>query len=335
MSLQEPLTESDAPKVGENEPLITGSSLPISAPETPAPEITNMIENNDITASPEAPQDGAEGAPSDQSSVASTSEPSLPPADYREIFVDRERLKALAKRLDEARDGVKLRINNPTLALSLFDNLEKAQQLILQGEEYYEESERLLSEVEYRLILTDRVVQASRKVGLPLFFYETAFFMLFAWALLRINMMPWYQSIREASPLAELNLVQLLSSLIWGGLGGVVGALYALWKHVAKDQDFDPQYALWYLTNPILGLMLGGFAFLVIQAGFFSLTAGAEAGASIRSAFVIYVLAWISGFKQNVVYEIVRRILDVFRVETPASAEVAGGTPKPGGAGTS
>jgi hypothetical protein len=36
------------------------------------------------------------------------------------------------------------------------------------------------------------------------------------------------------------------------------------------------------------------------------------------------VLAWISGFKQNVVYEIVRRILDVFRVgesETKSSGE--------------
>ena len=103
--------------------------------------------------------------------------------------------------------------------------------------------------------------------------------------------------------------------MIWGGFGGVVGALYALWKHIAKEQDFDAQYALWYVTNPILGLALGGFVYLLIQAGFLSLTAGASSGETIHSAAVIYVFAWICGFKQNVIYEIVRRILDVFRVD--------------------
>ena len=332
MTLQNPLAEGSVPKIDEDEPLTTRAM-----PQTHSSEMVTLDmadSSSGISSPPESSRNAAEGKSSDLIPIVDVGEPPLPPADYSDIFVDEGRLKALARRLDEAREKVKSGINNPALALGLFDKLEKAQNLILQGKEYYEESECLLSEVEYQLIFTERVIQASRKVGLPLFFYETAIFMLFAWALFRINMMPWYQFIQQASPLAEVNLVQLLSSLIWGGLGGVVGALYALWKHVAKDQDFDPQYALWYLTNPILGLMLGGFAFLVIQAGFFSLTAGMDSGAGIRSAFVIYVLAWISGFKQNVVYEIVRRILDVFRVEPSASAE-GKGVSKSEGAGTS
>ncbi|WP_299028325.1 hypothetical protein [uncultured Thermanaerothrix sp.] len=220
-------------------------------------------------------------------------------------------------RVDGVRDSIRSTVNNPQKAVTFLDLLEKAQNLFGQGSEYYEEAERLLSEVEYYLAFMERVRRASQRVGFPLFLYEIFWFSVLAWGVLQINLAPTYEVIRNASPIAEVNLVHLLSSLIWGGLGGVVGALYALWKHVAKEQDFDPQYTMWYLTNPVLGVMLGGFVFLVIQAGFFSLTAGIEPGFNIRSAFVIYVLAWISGFKQNVVYEIVRRILDVFRVETP------------------
>lgn len=228
---------------------------------------------------------------------------------FRRNFIDR---------VDGVRDSIRSTVNNPQKAVVFLDLLEKAQNLCSQGSEYYEEAERLLSEVEYHLAFMERVRRASQRVGFPLFLYEIFWFSVLAWGVLQINLAPTYEVIRNASPIAEVNLVHLLSSLIWGGLGGVVGALYALWKHVAKEQDFDPQYTMWYLTNPVLGVMLGGFVFLVIQAGFFSLTAGVEPGLNIRSAFVIYVLAWISGFKQNVVYEIVRRILDVFRVETPA-----------------
>ncbi|MCX8023569.1 MAG: hypothetical protein N3A60_00030 [Thermanaerothrix sp.] len=228
-------------------------------------------------------------------------------------------LHTFTQRTEEARLKIKTELNNAEKAIAYLGLLEQAQNLVSQGSSYYEEAERLLSEVEYHLAFRERMIRASQRVGIPLFFYEVIWFVALIWMLIQINTVPTYEVIRNSSPIAEVNLVHLLSSLIWGGLGGVVGALYALWKHIAKEQDFDPQYALWYLTNPVLGVMLGGFIFLVIQAGFFSLTAGIEPGLNIRSAFVIYVLAWISGFKQNVVYEIVRRILDVFRVELPST----------------
>ena len=40
--------------------------------------------------------------------------------------------------------------------------------------------------------------------------------------------------------------------MIWGGLRGEVGALHALWRHVARDEGFDKQFTLWYITSPIL-----------------------------------------------------------------------------------
>ncbi len=254
-------------------------------------------------------------APHSSLGESSTAEESGRQAAFPHIF---------GQRAEEARLKIKTELNNAEKALAYLNLLEQAQNLVSQGSSYYEEAERLLSEVEYHLAFRERMVRASRRVGIPLFFYEVIWFTILVWMLIQINTVPTYEIIRNSSPITEVNLVHLLSGLIWGGLGGVVGALYALWKHIAKEQDFDPQYALWYLTNPVLGVMLGGFIFLVIQAGFFSLTAGVEPGLNIRSAFVIYVLAWICGFKQNVVYEIVRRILDVFRVETPSPPSETG-----------
>ena len=57
------------------------------------------------------------------------------------------------------------------------------------------------------------------------------------------------------------------NTLMWGGIGGIVGALYALWWHVSEQQDFDRQYLMWYLVQPVMGLALGGTAFLLLTGG--------------------------------------------------------------------
>lgn len=233
------------------------------------------------------------------------------PVDYHSP----ERIQNLHNRAGRAIERIKNEINKVDLAGQLFDKIERSRRLLFEGKENYEEAERLLVEVEHHLEFMERMRRASRTVGAWLFFYELFFFSLLIAVFVMINIEPLTSQINQASPFASVNLVQFINTLLWGGFGGVVGAYYALWKHIAADQDFDPQYTLWYITNPLLGMALGAFVFLVFQAGFFSLTAGTEENVTIRSALVIYVFAWVSGFKQNVVYEIVRRILDVFRVE--------------------
>lgn len=230
-------------------------------------------------------------------------------------FITAERIQALHDRASHALERIKGEINKIELAGQLFDKIESSRQLLFDGKDNFEESERLIVEVEHRLDFIQRVKQSSRTVGLRLFVYELFIFLALITVFVLVNIEPQASIINQASPFASVNLVQFINTLLWGGFGGVVGALYALWKHIAAEQDFDPQYALWYITNPLLGIALGAFVFLVFQAGFFSLTAGTEENVTIRSALVIYVFAWVSGFKQNVVYEIVRRILDVFRVE--------------------
>ncbi len=241
----------------------------------------------------------------------------LPPSEemIREL-VPPQSLHQLWQRAETLHEQVKAEVTSLPLARQLLDELQAARNYLMAGPEYYEEAERLLNEVDYRVAMARRVRQWSYTIGLKLFYYEVIWAVLLGLAMLAVPSV--VKSLGEyfVYPLGtdqDLSwLVVALRSLVWGGLGGVTGALYALWRHIARDQDFDKQYTMWYLTNPIMGLALGAFVYLVMQAGLLSLTAG-EAQ-SITSAAMVFVMAWIAGFQQNVAYDIVRRILRVFRI---------------------
>ncbi|NTU75038.1 MAG: hypothetical protein HGA86_02840 [Anaerolineaceae bacterium] len=244
----------------------------------------------------------------------------LPPADnlppdatMLALLIKNAALQELWERASKAQVKINQEVNNIPLAKSLLETIRMARNQILAGKGNYEESDRLLSEVEHRLAFYIRMGRSTRKIAPWLLVYELFWLGLLGFFVAVVTVGVFNpKELMAAFPTIDPN--QFFNSLVWGGLGGVVGALYALWKHTAEEQDFDPQYSLWYLTNPILGVALGGFVFMIIQAGFFSLTNGSSSGQQIESAAIIYVLAWICGFKQNVVYEIVRRILDVFKV---------------------
>ena len=236
------------------------------------------------------------------------------------LLVSSGLVKSLWQRAEDAQKRINGEVNSLSLAASLLEQIRQARNQILAGADYFEEADLLISSVEHRLEFQQRVARSSRRIAPWLLVYELVWLALLGAGVALITLGGWSSQIMiNAFP--TINVGQFINTLIWGGLGGVVGALYALWKHVAEKQDFDPQFSLWYLTNPILGLALGGFVFLIIQAGFFSLTNGM--GQEIQSAAIIYVFAWICGFKQNVIYEIVRRILDVFRVN-PETKESGG-----------
>lgn len=238
--------------------------------------------------------------------------------DLLTFLVDDQMLKALWTRSVEAQALVVKVISAKPQADHLLDQIQLARNLVMEHREKFDEADRLIADVEHAIQARVKVLSGSRKVAPWLFGYELAWLVVLGWLTFALSYTP---TLLPVAPTGIINVSQLVASLCWGGMGGVVGAIFALWKHVAVDQDFDSQYSMWYITNPVLGIALGGFVFLVIQAGFLSLTASTTGGNAIQSALVIYVLAWVCGFKQNVVYEIVRRILDVFKVDTTSKAK--------------
>ena len=245
----------------------------------------------------------------------------LPPDDeIVNLLLSQQYIRNFWKRLEVAQQAVNSQINNLKLANIMLEKLQQARNYLLAGRENIEEADRLLSEVEHRVAFTGRVRVATKKIAPWLLLYEILWLVGMGVGIFRISIFSSLYQFEVTPALGSIEISHLVNTLLWGGMGGVVGALYALWKHTADKQDFDSQYWMWYITNPILGVGLGAFTFLVFQAGFFSLTAGGEVE-NIQSPSVIYLFAWITGFKQNVVYEIVRRILDVFRVESKPEEE--------------
>jgi hypothetical protein len=100
-----------------------------------------------------------------------------------------------------------------------------------------------------------------------------------------------------------------LSAMLWGGLGGVVAVWYNLFKHIAS-RDFDSTYNISYVGKPFFGLVLGASVYMIIQLGIVSLgiwpSGPAEgAGAYGIAPWIIYLLAWVSGFKENRIFGVV------------------------------
>ena len=105
---------------------------------------------------------------------------------------------------------------------------------------------------------------------------------------------------------------------MWGGIGGAVGALYSLWWHVADRQDFDRQFVLWYIVQPIMGMVLGGIIYLAIASGFLVLqaTPAPASPGNVGSWLMPSLVACVAGFRQNFVYEVLNRVIAAFLPKT-------------------
>jgi len=222
------------------------------------------------------------------------------------FFVTDERMEALWRRADKVQAEVPEKIQNLYLARQLLDAIQSARNALMAGREYFEEAERYVNEVDYRLAFGERLKAWSSSWGSLLFLYEVLWALLFVWGMFRLG--------DAAFASAGSPFLYILSSMLWGGIGGVTGALLALIRHITKYQDFDIQHRMWYLGSPIMGGVVGLFLYGAIQVGLLSLTNG-----DINSPFIIYVLAWLGGYQHNVFTDIVKRVIKAFEIAGSAS----------------
>jgi len=216
-------------------------------------------------------------------------------------FVTPDRLALLWGRIDSAQQDIKMKVPNMSIARELIADLEQARNELLTGKENYEEAERTISEVELRIAVVERA-KSDNWAAIALFLYEVIWAVLFTTFFLITN---------QAHEIT--NIILVMSSAIWGGIGGITGAFYALWKHVARDVDFSKQYYLWYVSNPIMGLILGSFIYLVMKGSLLSMTTETNIQ-DITSPFIVYLLAFVVGYQQNVAWALVRRVVQVFQL---------------------
>jgi hypothetical protein len=225
-----------------------------------------------------------------------------------------ERIRTLEEAIDEAYEGVRLEVgDNRDITTECYNQLLKARDIILRRDaaniaqaEYYVESVRA------RLRRAAESEAAARKYQWPILIWGLLWFAAFLTLLILLNE-NWF---REAiipsdngNTLVDMDI--FLSTMIWGGIGGVVAVLYSLFKHVGQ-RDFDVHYSLSYLGKPFMGLILGATVYMVFNLVIRALgilPAGTEEGGKVTvpvvAPGVMYLVAWASGFKENRIFDLV------------------------------
>ena len=223
--------------------------------------------------------------------------------DLSEKLITQERLDALWNEINEtyslAISGVRGDFRTTENALA---DLKKAREMLLAGTENFDNAEELVKRVKARLRLEEKVRQWSRTRGTWLAIYLVVWLLLLSTLSLLTNRID-----AIAQQFVPAWMAASFLPGLFGGLGGVVGALWVLIKHIARERDFDPLHTPWYVTNPFLGFALGVITYLLLRAS------GGLLGADPRvlegTAPGLYALCVIVGFNQNVLWALVDRII--------------------------
>lgn len=214
------------------------------------------------------------------------------------------RLEALQKEIDTLFSRVPKELStdsNVNIALAL---LRDAQDIVQERPRQYDLAMFKVAQVNMILERRQRIAQETSSHAYPLMIYEIAWFiLLLAGVVFSQPLSNWLLAVtRMTTADFSANLQPMLITLIWGGIGGVVGGLWSLWKHVARDQDFDKQHTMWYLTQPVMGIILGGVIHLLFMAGVLIVESGATTTTTAVRWFPALV-ACLAGFRQNFAYE--------------------------------
>jgi len=202
----------------------------------------------------------------------------------------------------------------------LLDRLRNARNLLLHGRDRYEEAQQEIARVHFHFT-------RIRKIEV----YEEPPF-IFGWVIATLVMVAvGFANINNLTALTESIFNSLITMLriedlatftgvvfwtsVWfGAAGGVTGAFYSLWKHVADEKDYNPEFAMWYYTNPIMGLLMGAFAFIFANVGIVTFT----------SPLAIFIIAFALGFQQNLFFGLIngaiKRLLPSADKDKPAEA---------------
>jgi hypothetical protein len=223
--------------------------------------------------------------------------------------------KALHGQIDDLYKQVAIEFSSPPAnAEKALSMLREARQILVDTPEEYVAAEYRTLQVRAMLSRTRESRTHSAYFGPRLLAYEGGWLLLFLVGLIFAN--PLAQAIGRLGNITDASIMQVFpvwGTMMWGGIGGVIGALYHLWWHISDRQDFDRQYFMWYMVQPIMGMVLGGIVFLLMAGGLLVLQVNlTNNNASTAAQLLPYLLAVLGGFRQNFVYEQFDRVIALF-----------------------
>jgi hypothetical protein len=272
--------------------------------------------------------------PREEKAIARSAE-AIPPQTSRQISertvlgrLGEKRQEALVKEIDTV-------VVEAAQILSVDKGLEEALRLLREARDITIERPRQFDEAEYRVAKVKAMLQRKQNVnrwsvvyGYPVLIYQIIWFLLLLGSFLFDHSLAVFiadvtdTTFSDMASLSMEHIFPLWNTMAWGGIGGVVGSLYSLYWHAAVEQDFDKQYLMWYIVQPIMGVILGGIVYLIIAAGFISVqvlatqttTSVGEATQTMANPAIKSfhsMVATLAGFRQRFVYEMLDRIVQV------------------------
>lgn len=235
------------------------------------------------------------------------------------------RLQELEARIDETYEQVLEGVGeSDQVATECYNQLLKARDILLRREvARVPQAEYYVEQVRARLKRAIQSKATARKYAWLIAIWGLLWFAAFIAALILLSF-SWVRDLIIAPVSGELavNMEVFVTAMVWGGIGGVAAIFYSLFKHVGR-RDFDSQYNLSYVGKPFLGIILGATVYMIIHLMLLTLgilPAGLlgepRLEAPVIMPWLIYLLAWVCGFKENRIFDLLDYVIKrIFRGE--------------------
>lgn len=238
-------------------------------------------------------------------------------------------LKALDRDVDALYEKVGTLLSGQRQEATVaFDILRRVRMILLKEPERYADAEYLVNQVRARTNQIEQSIEGGRANAPRIFTYQTIWLaVLAAMALVTTvngeTFRSWAAYLLGIPVDSEqLNwAVLFLSTLAWGGIGGITSALWSLYHHISVARDYNPVENLWYYSQPMLGMVLGGIVFLIMGSGFLVVQVNLDTqDVALGARLLPAAIAVIAGFRQNMVLDLIERLIGLI---IPAQAQDA------------
>lgn len=198
--------------------------------------------------------------------------------------------------------------------------LREAQEIVIEDISDYDDALYRVAVVRTMLVRKKNLRRWSYTWGMFVFGYATVWLLLFIAGMVFIDFSSFTGLTEGAAALTSSWITSLT-----GGIGGVIAIFYSLSWRVAFKQEFDRQYIMKYLVQPIMGFVLGAVIFFITSAGYLVFNPGAAAASSSpffgsnQLVAIQIILGFIAGFRQRVVYYMIDKIVQKISPEETES----------------
>ncbi len=192
---------------------------------------------------------------------------------------------------------------------------------------YLAKAEWNIEQVKARFDRAEESARQAEKWSRWLVIWGMIWFVVFVYLIFNPDFLLKYLTSNQA--LSDLLVPDVfLRSLFFGAIGGVAAVFHSLLKYVTKRQ-FDVEYVLSYFVKPFMGMIVGTLIYLMVYVVMrpFGLTPAVlqqTNGSTSRLIFEVlsYFMAAAAGFKENLAFDLLGRVLKVIFRDTDVAEDV-------------